>query len=143
MRLPAVSGPAQPAKERLQTHAPALQSWHPDPPLVCRQGPLPPRASYLRSHMAAGSAQTGWVATPAEKRRRGEVRASSRRLLPAPRQVIWLTGRERLSVGLGAQLQPMLSRSGRPSSSGAPRARRLGSGPIKSGPQFHSFFFFL
>jgi len=69
-------------KERLRTRAPPLETRHPNLPLPGRQGLLPPQASYLRSHVAAGSAQTGCVTTPTEKRRGsgGKVCASN---LPA------------------------------------------------------------
>lgn len=73
MQLKCSLGPSSAAteKERLRTRTPPLETRHPNLPLPGRQGLLPPRASYLRSHVAAGSAQTGCVTTPTEKRRGG------------------------------------------------------------------------
>lgn len=138
------SGQVQAGERVTKTRAPPPETQHPNLPLPCRQGPPPPRASYLRSHVAAGSEQTGCVTAPAEKRRCGEVCASSRRFLPAPHQII-RQSREWLSMGLEAQLGRVLPGTGRPSSSylGTPQAGRLCSRPHKPGPQFHSFLFFM
>lgn len=137
-RLRTGPGAAQPGEEATTDPRPCSGDSHPNLPLACRQGPLPPRASYLGSHMAAGSAQTRQATAPAEKRRCGEV------LPAAPRQVIWPAAPGRARRGPRAQLRPMRSRRPRQAlllgSSAGPRAR---PGPLKAGPQFHSFLFFM
>lgn len=66
------SGQVQAGERVTKTRAPPPETQHPNLPLPCRQGPPPPRASYLRSHVAAGSEQTGCVTAPAEKSAAGK-----------------------------------------------------------------------
>ena len=111
------SRPRVPALDtRPPTHTP------PPPPSSAAGAPTPPAAAYLRSHTAAGSAQTGCVTTPAEKRRctRGPRRQPRVPSSPAAGK----SGRrcwEQLSMSLGAQLRPLLPAWGRPLFLRAPR----------------------
>lgn len=129
------------AAARVTTDArPSSGASAPEPPSSGRQGLLPPRASYLRSHVAAGSEQTGRVTTPTEKRRgSGQVCAS--RFLPAPQEIIWQS-RNGLRLGLGPRRSwgRRDPRPGRPSPS-HPGTRRpgLGSRPLHLGPRFTAF----
>lgn len=84
-----VLGQVQPANRVTANIHPSWNSA-PEPASSMPPVPLPLRASYLRSPVAAGSEQTGCVTTPAEKRRCiREVCASSHRFLPALHQIIW------------------------------------------------------
>lgn len=120
-----VLGQVQPANRVTANIHPSWNSA-PEPASSMPPVPLPLRASYLRSPVAAGSEQTGCVTTPAEKRRCiREVCASSRRFLPALHQIIW-PSQEWLGTWALRHSWGKCSGPARPSSShpGIPRAQQ-------------------
>lgn len=94
----------------------------------------PPRASYLRSHVAAGSEQTGWVTAPTEIEAWRPSLWQQPRFLPAPPQLIWQPREGSAQLGRGIAIP-----APRGPSSPSPGKRQLRSRPLKVRPRFHSF----
>ena len=125
VRLPAVSGPARPMKEQLQTQDPALDTRVPDstpPTLVCRRGPDAPTGCLPRvtqgSRICTDRLCNNSCGEEAlHARSLGQSRVPSSPAASKSGQRCW----EQLSVSLGVQLKPMLPAWGRPSFSQAPR----------------------
>lgn len=136
-----VPGQVQPAVWTTNMHPPA-ETWHLKLLFHTSRGQLPPQASHLRSHAAAGS--------------KGRMHGNQQRREAAVKSVPAAAGAFQLCIRLSHSPRNgsvWASRSswrkalqqGRPSSPslGKPQTERLCSRPLKLVPQFHSFLFYV